>query len=84
VNWHWTPGNHITLLENGEEYYPRVFDAIAAAEHEVLLETFILFDDKVGRELQQALLRAAGSGAEVHVLVDGWGSPDLPPPLNSS
>ncbi|MDP1524984.1 MAG: cardiolipin synthase ClsB [Rhodocyclaceae bacterium] len=79
MNSHWVPGNHITLLENGEEYYPRVFDAIAAAEHEVLLETFILFDDKVGRALQQALLRAAGRGAEVHVLIDGWGSPDLPP-----
>ena len=79
MNGHWVPGNRITLLENGDGYYPRVFDAIAAAEHEVLLETFILFDDKVGRELQQALLRAAGRGAEVHVLVDGWGSPDLPP-----
>ena len=79
MNSHWVPGNRITLLENGEVYFPRVFEAIAAAEHEVLLETFILFDDKVGRELQQALLLAAGRGAVVHVLVDGWGSPDLPP-----
>ncbi|MGE0348037.1 cardiolipin synthase ClsB [Hydrogenophaga sp.] len=78
MNSHWVPGNRITLLENGEGYYPRVFEAIAAAKKEVLLETFILFDDKVGRELQQALLSAAGRGAEVHVLVDGWGSPDLP------
>jgi cardiolipin synthase len=75
----WLSGNRITLLENGDAYYPRVFEVIANAEHEVLLETFILFDDKVGRELQQALLRAAGRGAEVHVLVDGWGSPDLSP-----
>ena len=79
MNSHWLPGNRITLLENGDAYYPRVFEVIAAAQHEVLLETFILFDDKVGRELQQALLRAAGRGAEVHVLVDGWGSPNLPP-----
>jgi cardiolipin synthase len=28
--------------------------------------------------LQQALIAAAGRGAEVHVLIDGWGSPDLP------
>ncbi|OGB08237.1 MAG: cardiolipin synthase B [Burkholderiales bacterium RIFCSPHIGHO2_12_FULL_69_20] len=77
LNSHWLPGNHITLLENGEGYYPRVFQSIDAAEHEVLLETFILFDDKVGRELRQVLLRAAGRGAKVHVLVDGWGSPDL-------
>jgi cardiolipin synthase len=78
VNSHWVPGNRITLLENGEEYYPRVFDAISGAEHEVLLETFILFNDKVGCDLQRALLQAAERGAEVHVLVDGWGSPDLP------
>ena len=78
MNSHWVPGNRITLLENGEGYYPRVFAAIAAARQEVLLETFILFDDKVGRQLQQALLSAAARGADVHVLVDGWGSPDLP------
>jgi cardiolipin synthase len=78
MNSRWVPGNRITLLENGEGFYPRVFDSIGAAEHEVLLETFIVFDDKVGRELQQALLRAAGRGAKVDVLVDGWGSHDLP------
>ncbi len=78
LNSHWVPGNRITLLENGEEYYPRVFDAIIAAEHEVLLETFILFNDPVGHELQRALLHAAERGANVHVLIDGWGSPDLP------
>lgn len=78
MNSHWVPGNHITLLENGEGYYPRVFECIAAAEKEVLLETFILFDDKVGQQLHEALLKAAQRGAKVHVLVDGWGSPDLP------
>ena len=78
MNSHWIPGNRITLLENGEGYYPRVFEAIANAEKEVLLETFILFDDKVGRQLHEALLKAARRGARVHVLMDGWGSPDLP------
>lgn len=79
MNSHWLPGNRITLLENGEGYYPRVFEAISQAKEEVLLETFILFDDKVGRELHKALLSAAANGATVHVLIDGWGSPDLPP-----
>ena len=73
------PDNRLRLLENGEDYYPRVFDAIRKARREVLLETFILFDDKVGRELQQALIAAAANGAQVHVLIDGWGSPDLTP-----
>lgn len=78
MNSHWLPGNRITLLENGEGYYPRVFEAISQAKEEVLLETFILFDDKVGRGLHEALLSAARNGATVHVLIDGWGSPDLP------
>lgn len=77
----WTHGNRVTLLENGEAYYPRVFEAIAQARREVYLETFILFDDKVGRQLQQVLIQAARNGAEVHVLVDGWGSPDLGPEI---
>ena len=42
-----------------------------------MLETFILFEDKIGKELHAALLAAAQRGVEVHVLVDGFGSPDL-------
>ena len=74
----WVEGNAFELLENGEAFFPRVFGAIEAAEREVWLETFILFDDKVGRQLHAALLGAARRGVAVHVLVDGFGSPDLP------
>ena len=73
----WVSGNSIELLENGEEFFPRVFEAIAAARSEVLLETFILFDDKVGRGLHAALLEAAQRGVQVDMTIDGWGSPDL-------
>jgi cardiolipin synthase len=73
----WISGNKIDLLENGEEFFPRVFEAIAAARSEVLLETFILFDDKVGRGLHDALLEAAQRGVQVDMTIDGWGSPDL-------
>ena len=73
----WVPGNHFELLENGDEFFPRVFNAIAQARREVMLETFILFEDKIGQELHAALLAAAKRGVEVHVLVDGFGSPDL-------
>src|SRR5690606_25233459 len=46
---------------------------------EVVLETFILFEDKVGLALQAALLAAARRGVQVDVMVDGFGSPDLSP-----
>ena len=73
----WVPGNHFELLENGEAFFPRVFEAIRAAQREVVLETFILFEDKIGQQLHAALLSAAHRGVEVHVLVDGFGSPQL-------
>lgn len=73
----WIAGNRVELLVNGEQYFPRAFEAIDNAEREVLLETFIWFDDKVGRALRETLLRAARRGVSVDVTVDGWGSPDL-------
>lgn len=73
----WIPGNTVRLLENGEEYYPAVFDAIADARDEVLIETFILFEDKVGLALQRVLIDAARRGVRVDLTVDGWGSPNL-------
>lgn len=75
----WIAGNAIQLLENGEEFFPRVFACVANAQREVVLETFILFEDKVGLQLQEALLAAARRGAQVDLTVDGWGSPDLSP-----
>jgi len=73
----WTHGNSVELLENGESFYPRVFEAIANAEREVIIETFILFEDKVGEALRDAMLAAAGRGVKVDVMVDGFGSPDF-------
>ena len=73
----WIAGNDFKLLENGEEFFPRVFESIANAQREVVLETFILFEDKVGLALRDALLKAARRGVKIDVMVDGFGSPDL-------
>ncbi len=56
-----------------------MFEAIAEAEHEVLIETFILFEDKVGVELQRVLIDAARRGVRIDLSVDGWGSPGFSP-----
>jgi len=74
---HWIEGNDIRLLENGEEYFPRVFACIANAKQEVVMETFILFEDKVGLQLHEALVAAARRGVQVDLTIDGFGSPDL-------
>jgi len=73
----WVPGNEVRLLENGEAFYPRVYECIAQAQREIIIETFILFEDPVGLELRDALVQAARRGVRVDVLVDGFGSPSL-------
>jgi cardiolipin synthase len=67
-------GNCITLLHCGVEYFPALEAAIDSAQREVHLETYIFADDPSGRQIANALIRAAHRGVRVHVVVDGWGS----------
>ncbi|WP_312952436.1 cardiolipin synthase ClsB [Superficieibacter sp.] len=73
----WREGNRIQLLENGDQFYPAVHAAIDDAKSRVILETFIWFEDGVGKKLHEVLLRAAQRGVKIDVLLDGYGSPDL-------
>ncbi|MBU1359546.1 MAG: cardiolipin synthase ClsB [Gammaproteobacteria bacterium] len=79
MNRGWVAGNQIELLDNGEEFFPRVFGAIRDAQREVIVETFILFDDEVGQQLRDVLREVALRGVKVDLMVDGFGSFDLPP-----
>ncbi|PTU73681.1 cardiolipin synthase ClsB [Pseudomonas mangrovi] len=77
MRFDWRDGNRVHLLENGEAFYPRVNETIAAAQREVLLETFILAEDKVGQQLRASLIDAARRGVAVTLNIDGFGSADL-------
>ncbi|QJD60523.1 cardiolipin synthase ClsB [Pseudomonas sp. gcc21] len=77
MRFNWQEGNDVELLINGEEFFPRVFECIRAARREILLETFIVFDDKVGRDLKEALIEAASRGVHVEMIVDGYGTAEL-------
>lgn len=71
-------GNRLTLLQNGEQFFPSLCADIAAAQHSVSLETYIFAADQVGRQVSQALQAAALRGVSVHLLLDGYGSAGLP------
>lgn len=79
LDYGWQSGNQIELLENGEAYFPKVFDAMRQAQREILLETFILFEDKVGHELRDILVDAARRGVKVVASLDGFGCGELSP-----
>ena len=67
-------GNRVELLQGGDELFPRMRQAIAAAQREVWLATYIFHDDPAATTLAVALKEAAGRGVAVHVVVDGFGS----------
>ena len=75
---HFVRGNQLKLLRNGAEYFPALEAAIESAEYEIYLLTYIYRSDIIGicigNKLKQAVLR----GVTVNVLLDGFGSKDLP------
>jgi cardiolipin synthase len=76
---HQVAGNKITLLQNGTEYFPQLCADIDAARQTIYLETYIFAADETGRMIADALRRAATRGVKVHVVLDGYGSAELPP-----
>ncbi len=75
------PGNQVSLLQNGEAYFSAIEAAFGRAMHEIYLETYIFENDATGRRIADALGRAALRGVRTHVLIDGFGSHDLPQSL---
>ncbi len=66
--------NDITLLETGLAFFPALLAALDAAEHDILFETYIFAEDKTADAVRAALVRAAGRGVKVRVVVDWFGT----------
>src|SRR2546423_15698855 len=75
------PGNRLTLLRSGVEYFPALEAAIRGAQREIFLETYIYAGDATGERITKALCAAARRGAAVHLLVDGLRPGGLPAPV---
>ena len=72
------PGNQVTLLQNGEAYFPAIEAAFDRSRYDIYLETYIYKNDATGQRIADALKRAVLRGVKVYVLIDGFGSQDLP------
>ena len=73
------PSHELTLLQGSQEYFPALVAALDAACEEVRFETYI-FDFTAGSlAVAQALARAAERGVQVWVVLDGLGTPFIPP-----
>ena len=62
------------LLRDGRENYPEWLASIAAATTSIHFETYIIHDDRMGRQFAAALQARAEAGVRVCVLYDWWGA----------
>ena len=70
----WRAGNHLRLLRDGNEFFPRMLEAIGSARHCILLEMYLYESGVVADRFIDALVLAAGRGVPVYVLLDHFGS----------
>ena len=61
-------------MRDAAEHFPAWLDAIRAAKHSILFESYLWEDDPVGREFAEALAERARSGVRVYVVYDWLGS----------
>lgn len=66
-------GNTVTLLQNGDEIFPAMLEAIRGARVSITFETYIYWSGTMGDEFADALIERAGSGLPVHVMLDWAG-----------
>ncbi|UUI67471.1 phospholipase D-like domain-containing protein [Aeromicrobium duanguangcaii] len=72
-------GNEVQVYVSGEALYDDMLAAIAGARRRILLETYIIKADAMGRRFREALRDAADRGVEVCVIYDGFANLVVPP-----
>ena len=68
------PGNAVEILNNGDEFYPSMLEAIQGARRSITIEAYIYWRGEIGREFAQAIADRARAGVQVKLLLDAVGS----------
>ncbi len=71
-------GHSLSLLQGSEAFFDALCNAMAAAAHEVRLETYLFDFTASGAVVAQSLVSAAERGVRVCLLVDGVGTANIP------
>lgn len=74
-------GNRITTLQNGDEIFPAMLEAIRRAQRTITFETYIYWSGTVGEQFADALIERARAGIKAHVMLDWLGSKKMEPQL---
>lgn len=67
------PLGKVQILTNGTAFLEELLDMCHAAQHFLFIETYIIEEDEVGRQVAEALKDAASRGVRVRLLYDDVG-----------
>lgn len=67
-------GGGARLLNNGDEYFPAILDAIRSAERSVHVMVYIWEAGRISDEFIAAMIQRRKSGVQVRVLLDAFGA----------
>jgi cardiolipin synthase len=67
-------GNNITTLINGNQIFPAMLSAIRSAKRSINFETYIFWDDEIGKEFTNTLAERARAGVHVNMILDAQGT----------
>jgi cardiolipin synthase len=77
-------GHYVELLQGGKPYFEAVERIIDESKHFIQFQTYILDEDETGKRIINALIRAAGRGVRIYLLLDAYGTKYLSGELISS
>ena len=66
-------GNRVQALQNGDQIFPAMLEAIHSARQSITFETYIYWSGDIGKKFSDALCERARAGVKVHVMLDWVG-----------
>jgi cardiolipin synthase len=69
-----TSGNSASLLINGEQKFPAVMQALEEARDHIHIEYYIFENGRIGRTIEELLIKKAKEGVAVRFIYDDFGS----------
>lgn len=73
----WRQTNRFTLLKDGEQFFPIIFEHIAKAQEYILIEMYLIRSGRVTDALIEALRKPAQNGVSICLLFDAYGARGL-------
>jgi len=68
------PGNRVTVLENGDEFFPAMLEAVHGAQKSVNLAVYIFWSGEIASRFRDAFIERAKHGVAVRLILDAVGS----------